>query len=489
MDDEREKRKVSRTKGQLQKINAINVEDLKREAEDYPDYPEIKEKFESIEKPLRELKEFIAEHADTLAILYGTGAEGLRYRFLEILNIRDCEAILTPERMGSKTPEGMELREALSRILAERPRTQKEKELRYYDFGELLDMWELVALYEAITPQTASFLPSSPHTTNLSKALSALSNGHVPVEAKITTGKNGQYCFSFVSENAATEITIVNREYMQTLFGKSRGNSGDARKLLAYILVKCNEKKTNPFHIDLRDMVKDGLYSRTDAARRGFIDNIKIIMDGLDLRAITANKDGKVTKTGAKATRFITAYELPADSPIITIHTDPTGEITAALSQYYAACPRWAFDLSQNAFALTQYIYTQGRQNGDSLNDKGYYNMSFEKIRQNMGLPDPAECSNARAQIKKPIEKAITEIEATAKKHKDNTIVLTPWMPAGGDATKARIKDWLRYGMLRVELRGFYLEYNQRRANSKQAAKEKATRRTTGRKKRKTDGE
>lgn len=435
---------------------------------------------ETANKVAQYTREIVEQHADTLAVLYGQGHEGRRYKFMEILNIRDCEEILKEQMHRPTPPEGKELREVLAEILKKKPRTDEAKERRFIEFCKCLTLPELIAIYEAMQPKSVMYMPSSPHILNLTRALSAMTNGRKLEDIELFEEKNGQIRMIFLSNAAATAITFADAKLWQ--------GGGDARKLFLYILQKCNDQGGSTCYIDLRDMVKDKLYARTDAARRGITENINTIVDGLDIRAVTVEqKEGKKknTATGVEITRFIKKFKLPPTSTIAEIEIDL--ELMAALSQYYAAMPEWTFALPKNAFSLAHYIYTLARMNGKNLKEHKHFNISMEAARKNMCLPVPEECSNKTAQIRNQIEKAIEDIEKAIDEYKEKNIRITPYMNNGTDITRARVNEWLKYGMIRVTLSGFYLDYNKRRGEDKEAEIKKAKARAAKKRKAKRE--
>ena len=59
---------------------------------------------------------------------------------------------------------------------------------------------------------------------------------------------------------------------------------------------------------------------------------------------------------------------------------------------YITILPRWGYALqSENAYMLLDYIYYLARQNTDKIQERGYFTINLDTIRQHLGLPSPEE--------------------------------------------------------------------------------------------------
>ena len=127
------------------------------------------------------------------------------------------------------------------------------------------------------------------------------------------------------------------------------------------------------------------------------------------------------------------------------------------LASYFTVFPRFAYALSNNAFALVRYIFFLARQNTDKIKEKGSFTISMEAVRENLGLPSPDEVKNRKYRqfIIEPIEAAIEEIEEALKKvpeAKEYGFTITPH----GTET-SNINKWLE-GFLEIGLNGDFAE-------------------------------
>jgi hypothetical protein len=124
--------------------------------------------------------------------------------------------------------------------------------------------------------------------------------------------------------------------------------------------------------------------------------------------------------------------------------------------------PRWGYALqSENSYMLLDYIYYLARQNTDKIQERGYFTINLDTIRQHLGLPPPEEVQNEHnghynQLIIKPIEDAINAIE---EKQEGNELKIISMY----SSNYKNIHEYLD-GYLEIRMSGASFQYMEQRA-------------------------
>lgn len=432
------------------------------------------------------------KHAEAFAVLYGSDHTAQRKAFLDNLTTDDYALVLK-----RSAPDG--LAEALA-IRAVTPEEYEQKITRVYDF---FSYQELIEIYEYKHPRGVDILPTSPATHLMNRTIAALLSGRAPSQTKNTeldirtSRENNSITFIQRGENDVIEFTLKDKDLCcmllepgKTGIPKAGRKNGDLRKMLAFILITCNDHGfRSPVTFSLHDLVKVGMYSDYVSARRGFEKNMPRIFNGFDY-SIKRKRGGSVTETKSSANSgtgigeghgFISSYELPPGSSWVTINIDPNFDISA-IAEFYTILPKWALALDPSPFAMVNYIFYRGRQNSAQIADKGYFNVSLDRLRDYMGLPEYTG-TNDYNRVKRPIMTALEKVEEAIFKNNDNDLKITPCIK-DGDISTATTQKWLFDGFLVVEFSGRYREYFSRRDSSRSRKIEAAKKNGAAKKKR-----
>ena len=238
------------------------------------------------------------------------------------------------------------------------------------------------------------------------------------------------------------------------------------KKLLLFSLQKLaaqNEPVAVGF--SLQELVDLGMYSTTSNAIRGvkefFAQQKQTTISG------TFQKGRKIIREEGG----ILFYHYRNENGYIKLYVNENFNLDF-ITNYYTVFPRFAYALSNNAFSLVRYIFFIARQNTQTIKDKGTFTISLDSVRENLGLPAPAEVKNRKYKqyIIDPIEEAIEEIEAalqTVPEAKEYGFTITPVASGSGN-----INQWLE-GYLEIGLKGDFAETFINLATKAEAQREK----------------
>lgn len=435
------------------------------------------DKAAELQKAVESAAEFQRQHADAMAVLYGSGFEKQRNAFIDQMTVDDYERVL-----DKAAPAG--LAEALA-IQAKTPSDYEQKMFAVYD---LFDLWELIEVYERTHPQGVNILPTSPTTHLINKTFAAIVSGRLPAATKgteltfVESKENNSLTIVQRGKSDVIQFTIKDKDLYCMLQNKRNGRKyRDLRKMFAFILITCNDQGFNsPVVFNIHDLVTAGMYSDYVAARRGFETYMPRIYSGLDY-SIKRKRGKSITESGiGEGHGFISSYELPPGSSTVTINIDSNFDIRT-LAEFFTILPKWALALDPNPYSLIDYVFTRGRQECDKIAATGSFNIGFDALRDYLGLPEYAGKDDYN-RIKRPIMSALEKVEDAILLNDDKNIKLTP-MLRGGDVTTAQMREWLFNGYIQVELSGHYAEYFVRRAADRTAKIDTAKRNAARRKK------
>lgn len=415
----------------------------------------------------KQLREYYTANKGAIDFLYSEDFEKQRYEFLKKITELRCEACF-----------GAPVSEDLKKALSLPAKTIEDKENKLLAIYDVLDMGQLIALYNFIMPKMTLYLPTSSPINQINRFFSAIATGNLPEKPgkgdfhitkrpKESGGEALEIVFRS-TDNYITAIRFSDSALVTALTSPTGGRRAKAykglRKMFIFLIVLCNQKNfREEFSFDIKGVMVDEykMYASAQKAKEALCNYGQMIIDGLKFSIVTSH----MSEDESKST--LSSFDTGAPSFIKRIKADNGTKATiylertfdfSALAENYTLFPKWGFALDPNPFALLQYIFERARQSSPSLKQNGYFDMSFDAIRQNMGLPAPGD-KNDYVKIKKPIEDAISKIEASIKENGENGIKLEPIMKNGADIVSAKTKEWLNFGALRVLLSGEYKHY------------------------------
>jgi hypothetical protein len=257
---------------------------------------------------------------------------------------------------------------------------------------------------------------------------------------------------TYKSDDAEYTLTV---ERFKELFAKRVQNGA---KIFNFLLQKLNEQNyAENTEFLLSELIEAGIYTSPDTAYRG----LKTVLDKLmrihvegTVKIYEGRKRKEVfnTKAAIIAARTVTYNKCNAILPLIIRNYAP----------YITILPRWGYSLqSENAYMLLDYIYYLARQNTNKIQERGYFTINLDTIRQHLGLPSPDEVKNDynghyNQLIIKPIEDAINSIK---ERQEGNELNITPVYASN----YKNIHEYLD-GYLEIRMSGTSFEYMEKRA-------------------------
>ena len=213
----------------------------------------------------------------------------------------------------------------------------------------------------------------------------------------------------------------VSVERVKELFAKRVQNG---TKIFNFLLQKLNEQNYQE-HTEflLSELVGHGIYANLDSAYRG----LKNVTDKL----MRIYVEGKVVTYQAGKRKETANVKAPLISQRIVTYNQCRVTLPPIIRDSAPAImilPNWCYSLSsENAYMLSDYIFYLARQNTDKIKERGYFTISLNSIRIQLGLPDPEVVKTEHNRrynqlIINPIEEAITAIEDVQQK---NELTLT----------------------------------------------------------------
>lgn len=287
-------------------------------------------------------------------------------------------------------------------------------------------------------------LPTSPmmHLTNqainsfsINRPIKSNKNtkiGYIQHKTKATPNS-----WSVISENTSNKLTLTIDD-----IEKLKSNNKGLKKCFTFIMQKCNEQHYNPeIGFPLSELVKNGMYSNIESARKGIKDSIERIMI-LTFKGTTMRGKRIIEEQGGKL-----IYHYSIKNSYVTLSFNQNFNVEF-IAQYFTIFPRYAFSLGNKAFSLLEYICYLARQHVKDITDKGSFNIGLKSIQDYLCLPSETETRKHKQFIIDPIENSIEEIENT---NNNSDFTITPIY----DPNYKSIKEWLS-GYIKVEFKGEY---------------------------------
>ena len=197
----------------------------------------------------------------------------------------------------------------------------------------------------------------------------------------------------------------------------SRG-SKSLKKWFLFILSEANaatdaEGNLTRYEISFpfQKLVDLGMYSRTDSAKRGFLQ----FSANRELFNINVTvKSGKETIT---ADDFLfTGTRYTENSGIGVVILNPAPHLWPLVMDKYGILPSFYFALDDKAADLLHYVSYLARQNMDKIKTKGSFNIGFRAIQERLYLPSEKGARNPYRDTIGVIESAVADIEARQQK-------------------------------------------------------------------------
>jgi len=274
------------------------------------------------------------------------------------------------------------------------------------DLAERLS--ENAQLLEDIKNTHFSFMPNS---RNFSLLLQSMTAPQYVGKSKIRPGEQisiwdmeGKIT---IKKKTEEEDLIINIPGPADLYTK---NNKASLMLFCYVFQKlAHTPGRYDVYLTYKELVDVGIYADTRAARRG-VQRFFDYMTGKGNRAGSVSISGKIIQSQKKgAGRY---YNDQSKQILFTGIVSYEGGVELQLNQrinlniffmFYTVLPTWAYKLKTlNAFLLVRYIFYVARQSGDRMTwpepedqdpEHPYmiFNISFEAIRDALGLPTPEE--------------------------------------------------------------------------------------------------
>ena len=251
--------------------------------------------------------------------------------------------------------------------------------------------------------------------------------------SSVTTTTGGEVKASLTIKNIKKNYNKRNTNLVRLfvyLFQKLAGTSG------AYSV-----------YVTYEELVQLGIYDTVDGARRG-VNNFYDYFHGKDSEDPDEYipRVAIIGKIQTKNRKIINQpeYDLITGREVFegAQRIDFNDKINMRLfTEYISFLPLWTYRLKNiDAFLLARYIFYTARMNGasfknaekeDQIPHHHYktFELSFESIRDELGLPAPAEVTGRKykEKIRQPIEKAIEDIEEAISKlnDPDQSIIVT----------------------------------------------------------------
>lgn len=229
--------------------------------------------------------------------------------------------------------------------------------------------------------------------------------------------------------------------------------NGSTIKIFSYIFQKlASMQGYKSVHVSYEELVNIGIFNSLDAARRGvnsFYDFFHGYTDEKKEQYFPGVSISGKVKTKNKKDKLQIERDLIIGRDIKeggqTIYFSDEVDLTLFTS-FTSYLPLWVYQLKDlNAFLLVRYIFYIARMQGTNIDEPEkadqdpkhpykVFNISFDAIRDNLGLPTPQEVPNRKYNeyIKKPIDRAIEEIEkAIAEINDPSKSVLMRLTPLG----------------------------------------------------------
>lgn len=280
-------------------------------------------------------------------------------------------------------------------------------------------------------------IPSSAITYTTKKILNSPKHLTTPTRGQLTREDDPFTAKTTITYKGSVETVIYEIENFYKKFAKQVPNGV---KVFNELLRLQNDQHKDDIRFNLSDFVADTgrpIYKNTTTAYRGLTNIFSKLQDV----KITIKKKRGQNDISQAGTGIILEYSVTFNECSVMLGT-PIKESSRAFTRK----PIWADELSDNAYALLDYIYYMARQSTDKIKEKGCFNIGIEAVRMYLGLPDPKDTHKHTEKIFNPIDDAITEIEELQQKKGKQNLTVTP-IYSGVD----KIKDYLA-GYLEIVL-------------------------------------
>lgn len=254
-----------------------------------------------------------------------------------------------------------------------------------------------------------------------------------------------------ITQTDGKTTTALKIHIPRLLSSQEKGQGKGVKKCFAFLLAQCNKQNFPPvIRFSLEELVKRGMYSSTDHARRG----LKKALDVIKKIEIS----GELTKGKRNISQAAFSYLFPAytiDNNYAEIFLSPNLNIEF-IAPYFAAFPTFAYKLkSGNAFDLAYNIFMLIRQRTTEVKEKGSFVLKYRTLQEWLHLPissddiDGAKFKPTQY-VKEPIKKAIEEIRNTAKETGATDIDIIPHDPK----VSKGLAEWLDTGYIEIVVKG-----------------------------------
>lgn len=261
-------------------------------------------------------------------------------------------------------------------------------------------------------------------------------------------GKRRQIIMNNTKSNVIIELNDID---------ELAGSNKPAKKLFILSLIKANEQAIynsqltkDYISFPLQELIDIGFYKTPQSARKGFTSGINVLTSIKLKGQIEITKNSKsiietleVLFTGAKIVKGQ-----------CTIYLNPRINWNF-IAQYFTILPLYYFRLSNRASDLLYYIFYLARQNTKSIEENGYFNISFRAIQHRLQLPSEINNTNPYRTIKQPIEESIEELENTHfmffNNNEFNMLIIAD--------DNVSIKEYLDNGYLKINFTGSFADF------------------------------
>lgn len=198
--------------------------------------------------------------------------------------------------------------------------------------------------------------------------------------------------------------------------------------------------------ISYQGLVDAGIYKKTLTAKRGLVRAFDLLSS---IKVKGYVKHGKSQVEQVKASVLFYDMESTGKGSVLLKINDTLN--WGYIAQQYALLPNAYFRLNPTAADLLYYIFNQARINIDNIvKNKGEFNISFKAIHNFLCLPSIQSATNPTTQIKRPIEKAIEEIEDNAS----DTLYIKMITPTDYNS----ITEYLENGYIKIILNPDFMQ-------------------------------
>jgi len=256
--------------------------------------------------------------------------------------------------------------------------------------------------------------------------------------------ENGRYVATTETRAAKTTVIVEDIDIFIKRYDKN------VKKIFVFLLQKANKSHFDEVNFTLRELVELGMYSSEKNARVGINNAMSKLM------SIQISGELKKGKKTMKSNKGIMFYNLAIDNSYCTVKINQELNINV-IAPFFSLFPVWAYQLSNKAFAIVEYIFYLARNNIRKIKKDGCFNINLGTINDYLQQPSPAETRKHSQYIINPILEAITEIENT----QENTdYKFTPIY----NHNYKNAAEFLKDGYLQIEMTDKALEYFTTRA-------------------------